>query len=99
MENGQKVLFGVITGLLAGTVIGLLLAPNKGEETRQKLLETAKNLKLDTESLKPTLERLSDLTKTAIDTISEYATRYLSKAQPSEKAEAAKTEAALAKEN
>ena len=33
--------FGLLTGLAAGAVLGLLLAPEKGEETRRKVREAA----------------------------------------------------------
>ena len=32
-----------ITGALAGTAVGLLLAPEKGEQTRQKLTEAVED--------------------------------------------------------
>jgi gas vesicle protein len=41
----QKILVGVLTAVAAGVAIGLLLAPAKGEETRQKISDTASNLK------------------------------------------------------
>lgn len=33
--------FGLLTGLAAGAVLGLLFAPEKGEETRRKVREAA----------------------------------------------------------
>ena len=33
--------FGLLTGLAAGAVLGILLAPEKGEETRRKVREAA----------------------------------------------------------
>ncbi|HEV3252611.1 MAG TPA: YtxH domain-containing protein [Puia sp.] len=41
----QKILVGVLTAVAAGVAIGLLLAPAKGEETRQMISDTASNLK------------------------------------------------------
>jgi gas vesicle protein len=44
-----KFLFGMIVGTAAGALVGILLAPDKGVETRRKLLEKGdsytKNLK------------------------------------------------------
>ena len=41
MESGTgKIIAAFLAGAAAGASIGLLLAPDKGEETRQKLKET-----------------------------------------------------------
>ena len=39
MKNG-KFLAGIITGLGAGTLLGLLFAPDKGSKTRKKLMSS-----------------------------------------------------------
>lgn len=41
----QKILTGTLSGLVAGVAIGLLIAPASGKETRQKITDTADNLK------------------------------------------------------
>jgi gas vesicle protein len=41
----QKVLIGAFAGLIAGAVIGILVAPASGAETRQKIADTAGDLK------------------------------------------------------
>ncbi len=38
MSTG-KVLLGVLAGAAAGAILGLLLAPDKGSETRKKILK------------------------------------------------------------
>jgi gas vesicle protein len=47
--NNKNVLWGVLAGLAAGTILGILFAPAKGSETRQKITdkgnEFAENLK------------------------------------------------------
>lgn len=39
MNTGTKVAIAAITGALAGAVTGLLVAPNSGKETREKISE------------------------------------------------------------
>lgn len=41
----KKVIIGVLSGTLAGLAIGLLYAPAKGEDTRQKIVDSADELK------------------------------------------------------
>lgn len=41
----QKILIGAFAGLVAGAVVGILLAPASGAETRQKIADTAGDLK------------------------------------------------------
>lgn len=44
MKDNSKTLVALVAGLAAGAVIGLLFAPEKGSETRDKLSESLKNL-------------------------------------------------------
>jgi gas vesicle protein len=47
MENnssGGGFMFPFVTGLIAGAVVGLLFAPDKGTETRKRLMKTVNNL-------------------------------------------------------
>ncbi len=37
----QKIILGTISGVLAGVAVGLLVAPMSGEETRQKISDSA----------------------------------------------------------
>lgn len=39
MGNGQKVLIGSLAGLAVGTVLGILIAPDKGSNTRKKIMD------------------------------------------------------------
>jgi gas vesicle protein len=41
----QKIFAGALTGLVAGVALGMLTAPAKGSETRQKLADSADNLR------------------------------------------------------
>lgn len=59
MSNG-KVVLGVLAGLAAGAVLGILFAPDKGDETRKKIVKKGKDL---TDDLKHKVDELvSDAT-------------------------------------
>lgn len=44
MKDNTKVVVALLAGLAAGAALGILFAPNKGDETRDKLAESLKNL-------------------------------------------------------
>ena len=44
MNDNTKVLATMLVGLAAGVAIGILFAPDKGSETRDKLTDALKNL-------------------------------------------------------
>ena len=41
----QKLLIGAFAGLVAGAIVGILIAPSSGTETRQKIADGAGDLK------------------------------------------------------
>lgn len=61
MKNGTKILIALGAGAAIGGVLGLLFAPAKGVETRQKIAESGKKLKDQfNEKLKLGKERLEE---------------------------------------
>ena len=51
MKDDTKVIVALIAGIAAGAALGILLAPESGTETREKLSESLKKL---TDSIKET---------------------------------------------
>ncbi len=87
MNSGSKVLLGVLAGVAAGAVLGILLAPEKGEATRQKISENSKDL---TSNLKDKFGELVDGIAEKYDSVRESANDLLHKG---------KSKAAAAAEN
>ena len=51
MKDPGKVFTATLTGLLAGGVAGILLAPEKGQDTRKKLNKQSKKARKDFDQL------------------------------------------------
>ena len=70
MNDNSKVFAAVLVGLAAGAALGILFAPDKGNETRDKLTESLKSLG---ESIKETataeIENLIGLKDKVIENI------------------------------
>ena len=70
MNDNTKVVVALLAGLAAGAALGILFAPERGTETRDKLSDSLKNLG-DTikETASNELDRLLNLKDTVVDNI------------------------------
>ena len=72
MKRSDKILLALAAGFAAGALLGVLLAPDKGNETRKKIKEQGKKFGDDLkEQLKKTKNDLNELKEGAIQTVKE----------------------------
>ena len=62
--KANKIALGVLGGIAAGAVVGILFAPAKGADTRKKMLQKGNNL---ADEFKDKLENLSGTIKNNYD--------------------------------
>lgn len=77
MSNG-KFLSGILLGAAAGAVLGVLFAPEKGQDTRKKI--SKKTGKLG-EDLKAKFDEMTDTIKEKFDSIREDANDMIDKSK------------------
>jgi gas vesicle protein len=70
MNDNTKVVVALLAGLAAGAALGILFAPERGTETRDKLSDSLKNLG-DTikETASNELDRILSLKDTVVENI------------------------------
>jgi gas vesicle protein len=61
MDNGKKLVTGLVAGAVMGTIAGMLLAPKSGKENRKMVAEKASKIRTQTggtiSSLKSRIKR------------------------------------------
>ncbi|HRD06626.1 MAG: YtxH domain-containing protein [Saprospiraceae bacterium] len=87
----RDVVLGVLGGLAVGMVAGILLAPDKGSETRKKLVNQGKDLKND---IKGSFDKWSDTVAESVDHLKAEAEDLIAQATRKYKEEKAKFEKA-----
>jgi len=66
MTNNAKIIAVLAAGVAAGAVLGILVAPDKGSETRKKVSEEGKRL---AQTLKEKFNRVKERTEEVAGTI------------------------------
>ncbi len=62
MNNNSKILVALAAGIAAGAVLGVLFAPEKGADTRKKILDQGKKMSDDVKNkFNKGMEKLNDL--------------------------------------
>lgn len=83
MKNSGKILLGFISIFAIGAALGTLLAPDKGERTRRKIVRRSKGLFSSvSDSLadgKDSLEEIRDVLKDNLEKVSHKIQRFPSK--------------------
>lgn len=77
MKNSSKIMLGVLAGAAAGTIAGILIAPDRGENTRKKVSDSSNKFKEDINSkLQQSVDRMNSLTESAFNLVNDYKEKF-----------------------
>jgi len=77
MNSSSRIIVGVLAGVTAGAILGLLFAPEKGEDTRRRISEKYNDL---SDAIKDKLNDLVNVVKDEYDYAKDSATDIVNKA-------------------
>jgi len=77
MNSSSKIIVGVLAGVAAGTILGLLFAPEKGVDTRRKISEKYNDL---SDAVKDKLNDLVNIVKDEYEYAKDSASDLVNKA-------------------
>lgn len=78
MSNNSKIIGALVIGAAAGAVLGILFAPEKGEDTRRKIASSAGDL---SENLKDRINAGKDLIDELVSRITSSSEEFISQAK------------------
>lgn len=82
MKNSSKIMLGVLAGAAAGTIAGILIAPDRGENTRKKVSDSSNKFKEDMNSkLQQSVDRMNSLTESAFNLVNDYKEKFKKESQ------------------
>ena len=85
--NTEKLVLGTLAGLAAGAILGILMAPDKGSETRRKIREGSMDA---VDSLKDKVDSMLEAVELKIETVKDDITHLYKKAEIKEAPHASK---------
>ena len=73
MDNRVKIALGFVAGAAAGTIAGILLAPEKGEVTRQNISQKTSDISEDiAEKFQKGVDKFNTFTQSAFSLVNKY---------------------------
>ncbi|OJJ16361.1 hypothetical protein BKI52_34285 [marine bacterium AO1-C] len=71
----SKSWLGFVAGIAVGATTAVLLAPDKGKNTRKRIKSKAKDWGVDLDKVEKRVDKVSDLAQSTLDNLSNYSPR------------------------
>ncbi len=92
MQDSGKVVLGLLAGIAIGATLGILLAPDKGGETRKRVAEGASDMQDDLEA---GFDAFMDSLKQKLSAVKQEAEQAANQAKKTAETDAAQAQAGL----